>query len=201
MDSLSSLKASLSLLNAHFRIAINVYLLNNPRHASLATENPLLTQSKSATMPVPFGFSVGDCISVCLLIKDTIKALDSVHGAKAEYEAVIRELWALDRALLEVLSLQETIGHGNSSTTELHALFVTVPRAVQLCEGSIKSFLCTIKGYEGSLDCGNGNGSLWRGVRGKISWALLRKDDLNKFRAEVNAHSSTINMLLITASL
>jgi hypothetical protein len=150
-------------------------------------------------MPVPFGFSVGDCISVCLLIKDTIKALDSVHGAKAEYEAVIRELWALDRALLDVVSLQETIAHGNSSTKELNALFVTVGRAVQECKGSIKSFLRTIKGYEGSLDGGDGNGSRWSGVRGKISWALLRKDDLNRFRAEVNAHSSAINMLLITA--
>ena len=130
-----------------------------------------------------------------------IKALDSVHSAKAEYEAVICELWALDRALLEVVSLQETIGHGNSSTKEFNALFVTVGRAVQQCKGSIKSFLRTIKGYEGSLDCGGGNGSLWRGVRGKVSWALLRKGDLNKFRAEINAHSSAINMLLITASV
>jgi hypothetical protein len=97
-------------------------------------------------MPVPFGFSVGDCISVCLLIKDTIKALDSVRGAKAEYKAVIQELWELDRASLEVAGLQETMRHRNSSTKELNALFVTVGRAVQECKGSIKSFLRTIKG-------------------------------------------------------
>lgn len=152
-------------------------------------------------MPVPFGFSVGDCISICLLIKDTIKALDSVHGSASEYQAVARELWALDRALLEVVSLKDSVGRGSGCTKELNALFVTVGRAVQQCKGSIESFLRTIKGYEGSLGSGNGNTSLWKGVRGKVSWALLRKDDLNKFRAEISAHSSAINMLLITASV
>ena len=52
-------------------------------------------------MVVPFGFSVGDCIAVSLLIKDAVLALDSAHGAAAEYQEIIRELWALDRALLE----------------------------------------------------------------------------------------------------
>jgi len=150
-------------------------------------------------MPVPFGFSVGDCIAVCLLIKDTIKALDSAHGSASEYQAVIRELWALDRALLEVVSLKESVGCGTGCTKELNALFVTVGRAVQQCRGSMENFLETIKNYEQSL--GFGQVKLWKGVRGKVSWALLRKDDLNKFRAEVNAHSSAINMLLITASV
>jgi hypothetical protein len=152
-------------------------------------------------MPVPFGFSVGDCISVCLLIKDIIKALDSVHGSASEYQALTRELWALDRALLEVVSLQESVERGTGCTKEMNALFVTVGRAVQQCKGSIESFLTKVKSYEGSLGSGNGNGGLWKGVRGKVSWALLRKDDLNKFRAEVNAHSSAVNMLLITASV
>jgi len=183
---------------ANSRIAIDVSF---PTLSSLRARSTDYRAHTTSTMPVPFGFSVGDCISICLLIKDTIKALDSVHGAKAEYKAVIRELWALDRALLDVVNLQETIGHGNSNTKELNALFVTVGTAVQECKGSIKSFLGTIKGYEGSLDGGDGNGSLWSGVRGKISWALLRKDDLKKFRAEVNARSSAINMLLITASV
>jgi predicted AlkP superfamily phosphohydrolase/phosphomutase len=142
---------------------------------------------------------VGDCIAICLLVKDTIKALDSAHGSASEYQAVTRELWALDRALLEVVSLQESVGRGVGHTKELNALFVTVGRAVQQCKGSIERFLITIKGYERSL--ASGQVGLWKGVKGKVSWALLRKDDLNKFRAEVNAHSSAINMLLITASV
>lgn len=100
------------------------------------------------------------------------------------------------------MSLQESVGRGCGRTKELNALFVTVGSAVQQCKGSIEGLLKTIKCYERSLGSGQGNeGGLWNDVRGKVSWALLRKDDLNRFRTEVNAHSSAINMLLITASV
>lgn len=42
-------------------------------------------------MPITFG-SVGDVISVCLLIKDLVKTLDDSRGSSAEYQEVIREL-------------------------------------------------------------------------------------------------------------
>lgn len=72
-------------------------------------------------MAVPFGFSVGDCISVCALIKDAIRALDSGCGSAAEYQEVIRELWALDRALFEVANMVAN----PEATTELKALGYT----------------------------------------------------------------------------
>lgn len=52
-------------------------------------------------MPITCG-SVGDIISVSLLIKDLVKCLDESRGSSAEYQTVVRELWSLDRALLEV---------------------------------------------------------------------------------------------------
>ena len=52
-------------------------------------------------MPITFG-SVGDIVSLCLLIKDLVKSLDNSRGSSAEYQAVIRELCSLDHALLEV---------------------------------------------------------------------------------------------------
>jgi hypothetical protein len=173
------------------------------------------------TMPVPFGFSVGDCISICLLIKDTIKALDSAHGSASEYQTVVRELWALDRALLEVVSLQESVGYGH--TKELVAVGVTVKRAVEGCRVCLEGFLGRIRGYDKTLGeelesrsdskGGSPEGSFAkekdkRGIRHtlrvakeKVTWALGRSHELAKFRAEINAHCSTINMLLITASV
>ena len=68
-------------------------------------------------MPVTFG-SVGDIISVCLVIKDLIKVLDDSRGSSSEYQAVIRELWSLDRALLEV----ELLSRSYERTFELNAL-------------------------------------------------------------------------------
>ena len=37
-------------------------------------------------MPAPFGLSVGDVITVSILIKDVFKALDDPTGAVAEYQ-------------------------------------------------------------------------------------------------------------------
>jgi hypothetical protein len=94
-----------------------------PRFTDLGTRSDDTSSINRHTMPVPSGFSVGDCISICLLIEDAIKAPGSVHGSKPEYQAVIRELGALDRALLEVVSLQESVVYGH--TKQLVASGVT----------------------------------------------------------------------------
>ena len=110
-------------------------------------------------MPVPFGFSVGDCISVCILIKDAIRALDSTRGSSAEYQQAIRELWALDRALLEVGSLAQSF----ETTIELNALSQTARRTAEQCKSCIEGFLESIKGYERGLR-DNGSGGKIRDV-------------------------------------
>jgi hypothetical protein len=147
-------------------------------------------------MPVPFGFSVGDCISVCILIKDAIQALDSSRGSSAEYQEVIRELWALDRALLEVVNLAQSF----ETTVELNALSHTARRSAEQCKSCIETFLGRIKEYERALREG-GSGNKFRDVKGKMSWALCGREHLVKFKTEINGHSSAINMLLITASV
>jgi len=148
------------------------------------------------TMPVPFGFSVGDCISACILIKDAIRALDSTRGSAAEYQEVIQELCDLDRALLEVANLAQTF----ETTAELNALSHTVGRTTEQCKACIEGFLGSIKGYGRALREG-GSGSTIKDVKGKLGWALCGREHLTRFRAEINGHSSAVNMLLITASV
>jgi hypothetical protein len=147
-------------------------------------------------MPAPFGFSVGDCISVCLLTHEAIKALDSSRGSSAEYQEAIHELWALARALLEV----ETLARSFEATVELNALIHTARKAADQCRGCIETFLKKIRGYEGTLREG-GSGNKLRDLKGKLGWALFKREDLARFRTEINGHSSAINMLLITASV
>ncbi|MCJ1481229.1 hypothetical protein MMC06_001385 [Schaereria dolodes] len=77
-------------------------------------------------MPVTTG-SVGDIIRVCLLVKDLITALDSSRGSSAEYQELVRELWALDRVLLEVELLVRTC----SDIIELNALRETARRIAE----------------------------------------------------------------------
>ncbi len=144
---------------------------------------------------VTFG-SVGDIIAICIIIKDLVKALDDSKGSSAEYQEVIRELWALDRVLLEVELLWRTC----ESTNELNALRETANRMADQCRRSIEGFLKKVKKYRPSLG-GGGSGSVLRDTTMKIRWQVSHADELTKFRAEINAHCSAINMLLLTASV
>jgi hypothetical protein len=145
-------------------------------------------------MPITFG-SVGDILSVCLIVKDLVAALDDSRGSSAEYREAIRELWGLDRALLEVDLLSRTC----ESTIEMNALFSAAKKAAADCRTCVASFSKKIKKYGPSLEEG-GSRNLLKDTAMKIKW-VTKKDDLTKFRAEVNAHSSSINMLLATASV
>jgi len=164
-----------------------------------ATLEPTVTlranQSTALPMPVPFG-SVGDIISISLTVKDLVQALDDSRGSAAEYQDLIRELWALDRVLLEV----EQVSRNSEQTIELYALWVTAKRATDECRRSIENFLEKIKRYEKSLG-GRTSRHTLRGVPMKIRWRLTQSDELDKFKAAINAHCSSLSMLLITANL
>jgi len=53
----------------------------------------------------PFGFSVGDFVSGISLIGELIKVLEDSAGSSAQYRELIKELYSLERALLEVKAL------------------------------------------------------------------------------------------------
>ena len=50
-----------------------------------------------------------------LLIKDLVKCLDDACDLSAEYQAVIRELWTLDRILLQVKLFFQSCEHTSKS--------------------------------------------------------------------------------------
>ena len=96
-------------------------------------------------MPIGVG-SVGDIISICLLVKDLVEALNSSRGAAAEYQEITRELWGLERALLQVDLLSRTC----NNSPELNALHETACRTAEDCRRCISDFLKKIKKYEPS---------------------------------------------------
>ena len=146
-------------------------------------------------MPVTFG-SVGDIISVSLLVKDLIDALNDSRGSKRQYEEVVRELWILDRSLLEVDLLSRTY----ASTPELIALCETARHVIGKCRVLVKEFTAKIKDYESAFV--GGVGGTQRRIAAtarKIQWQICQKDEVAKFRAQINAHTASMNMLLSTA--
>jgi hypothetical protein len=148
-------------------------------------------------MPVTFG-AVGDIISVCLLVKDLVEALDKARGSKAEYQSAIRELWILDRALLEIELF--TKAHENASTPELRGLCETAKVAALRCKELFSTFLERVKKYQTTFDEGQSAGVV-RDAVAKVRWRFGEKDALEQFRVEVAGTSSSLQMLLATASV
>jgi len=144
-------------------------------------------------MPITFG-SVGDIISVSLVVKDLLIALNDSRGSSAEYQAVIRELYVLDTALLQV----EQLSRSHAATPELQALYETAKQTAAKCQDSVASFKARLGKYNGSLTTG-GSGNILKDTARKIQWRASQKDaEIAKFRAEVTGYSDSINMLLAT---
>lgn len=138
--------------------------------------------------PPGFGFSVGDFLSGLELIRQLIKALEDSSGSSKEYRDLIRELYSLERALIEVKSLNIEESPQKRAVEQV---------AVQ-CQQTISFFLEQIAKYQPSL---GGLGKSWRGSLRKVQWALYKKEDVQKFRAQIQGHTSSITILLLTLKL
>jgi hypothetical protein len=148
-------------------------------------------------MPITFG-SVGDIISVCLLVKDLVDALDKARGSKAEYQSLIRELWLLDRTLLEIDLLTRI--HGGGATPELEALCKTARKAVDRCRELVSAFSTRVQKYQKSLG-ENATPAFIKATTMKMRWCIGEKDTVDTLRAEIAATSASLQMLLATASV
>ena len=141
-------------------------------------------------MPITFG-SVGDIISICLLIKDLVKTLENSRGSSAEYQAVTQELWSLEHALLQV----EQSMRSCKQSPELDALARMAVNAAERCAKSVGEFSAHIKSYEEDLGP-SATSSLSKGVVRKVKWQLVEKEKLDRFRSETQAQCMTMNVLL-----
>lgn len=146
-------------------------------------------------MPITFG-SVGDIISISLLIKDLVKSLDEIRGSSAEYQSVIHELWSLDHALLEV----EVLFRSSTKSIHLNALIQTAKQSAEHCHQCIFTFHEQIKKYRQTLQS-RGSGSRIRDAASNFRWQVSEKEKLARFRAESSAHCLSLNMLLATAGV
>jgi Fungal N-terminal domain of STAND proteins len=143
-------------------------------------------------MSIGFGFSVGDFISGIQLVREVISSLQSSAGSALEYRTLIYELFALERALLEV----KAIKFEDCEAAQLDALQC----AATQCQSTIDRFRVKVRKYQPSLNA-QGSGSKVRDSFRKIQWALCEKVDLEVFKAEIRGHASSINLFLATIQM
>ena len=135
-----------------------------------------------------FGFSVGDFVAGLALLKSLIDALDGSFGAKAEYRGLIAQLCCLERALVAIKEIE---------VQEASREYDATQQAVRGCRECIDKFILRTASYQ-SLTAGKS--SIRDQVR-KITWAQCRKEDLHKFKEDLNIYVSAINVLLSTLQL
>ena len=141
-------------------------------------------------MPVAFGFSIGDFIAGINLLIDSVKSLDEAHGAKADYRELGRELSNLKDAFDGIQSL--------SLSQAQVAQVKAVNTAVAGCRLCIDGFVQRNSKFQGLDSTPLKRWSLAafkKGVLG-IRWAILKKNEVAKFRSDIQRHSDHILMLL-----
>lgn len=147
-------------------------------------------------MPVTFG-SIGDIIAVSLLIKDIILALNESHGSASEFQQVTLALNNLDKALLEVHVLSGRL----ALIPEVLDLIQTIRKTVDDCRASLNLFFDKIRKYKCLEPNSSSTTQVTTRVTRKLQWAFFEKGEVKRFQSEVSLHSSSLNMLLATATV
>ena len=134
-----------------------------------------------------FGWSVGDIIAAIELVVTLAQALEEGANSSSQYCEVIRELYALEKALVDVKSLK--------LEGEQYHRQVAFFGATLQCRQTIDDFMRKIEKYQPALRKG-GSGSWAMDALRKIQWSLCSQKDVDIFRASLNAHSSAIGIML-----
>ncbi|KFX95657.1 hypothetical protein V490_03737 [Pseudogymnoascus sp. VKM F-3557] len=143
-------------------------------------------------MAAAFGFSCGDFIAAVELVTTVVNALSESSEATQEYSELLRQLYSLNIALLQVKSLHV----GDSQHSEL----VGIRQAAAQCHQTIDAFWQKIQKYQPHLQS-NGSSSRVKDSWMKIKWAVCKKDEVAKFKADLAGHTESILMLLAAVQI
>lgn len=144
-------------------------------------------------MSVGFGFSAGDFIAALNLVGTVIDALRDSGEAGSQYRELVRQLLTLETALMQVKRLD--------LDDSQYAEVVALRQAAAQCQRTIDDFWRDTQKYQPSLGS-NGRGS--SNVRDgwmKIKWAICKKDDVTRLKADLLGHTEAIQMLLATVQM
>jgi hypothetical protein len=136
---------------------------------------------------VGFGFSAGDFIAAIEFVATVIDALRESGDASSECRKIVRQLYSLETALLQVKRLEVD----PSQNAELVALH----QAAAQCQRTIDNFWKKLQSYQPHLRAG-GSSSRVKDGWVKIKWVVCKKEDVAKFKADLVGHTEPIQLLL-----
>jgi hypothetical protein len=138
-------------------------------------------------MSAGFEFSAGDFIAALKLVSTITSALRDSGGSSTEYKALICQLSTLKIVLEQVqeLELDDTY----------HAEVVALRQAAAQCRRTIDAFWEKIRKYQPNLG-DEGSGSAIKDGWSKVKWAVCKKEDIARFKADLMGHTESIDLLL-----
>ena len=138
-------------------------------------------------MPIPFGFSVGDFVTVLNLFKEIGLALRDHGGASDDYQQTVGELETIS-AILQQLQCLPSV---TPNVSQVNA----IKGQAQLSQDAVSKFLENVARYKSSLGYESAKG-LHRGILHKAKWATLVSREVKELRAVINAQCLSIKLLL-----
>ncbi|KAL8727808.1 MAG: hypothetical protein Q9166_005800 [cf. Caloplaca sp. 2 TL-2023] len=144
-------------------------------------------------MSVGFGFSVGDFIGAIKLVGTVIDALSASSKSSSELQELLRQLYSLETALREIQQLEVD--------ESLHAEVLALKQSAAQCQLTITQFLRTTESYKSQLVCSNGATSTVQCKWKRVKWALCKRKDIVQFKADLLAHTESIQLLLTTIQM
>lgn len=136
-----------------------------------------------------FGFSVGDFVAALELLATVIDALRESGDSTTQCRSIIRQLIDLETALIHVRRLE----FDEAQAAQMYAL----RQSAAECRTTIDEFLVKIRKYQPHLSSqATSTPQLVKQSWYKIRWALCRKEDLERFKADLSGHTEAINILM-----
>ena len=137
-------------------------------------------------MSVGFRFTVGDFIAALELVSTVIDALRESGEASKDCRELLRQLYALETALLQVKRPEVDDAHLGQVTA--------LKQVATQCQSSIDDFWKKFQVYELSLRSNHTDGLRDKWL--KVKWSLYHRNDIKKFKADLTGHTEAINVLL-----
>ena len=132
-------------------------------------------------------------MALITMVKDLINAFDKRTGSSADYQEIIRKLWAFNRVLKEVETLCRSVEA--MSTDELNTSRDAMLSIVSQARNSIEALSKGIRKFEPHLREGGSRSSLQDAAR-KAQWRLYHSDDSNKLQSEIDTYCLILGVLI-----
>ncbi|KAH7144342.1 hypothetical protein B0J13DRAFT_635422, partial [Dactylonectria estremocensis] len=143
-------------------------------------------------MEVTFG-AVGDFISVALIIRDIVNALNDSRGSSRDFQELVQSLNVMKKALEEL----EGVLSDPRAPNELDSLRSVALDTARQITCRLTEFRQKINKYSTSL-VRNGSGNIIKDAVKKIQWKL-DEEDVSKFRGEIAGYTASLKILLHAA--